>query len=142
MSGDEAIGDQKTVEACKAAYETWKGDCSGFVKAVGLKLGIVLTGNADAIVAALASSWTKTDRASCVDWALRGRLVIAGLASKKHTPARNNGHVVVIVGGERYRGLYPMCWGGSIGSAQSPGTKSVGEVWNKTDRDNVVYYYK
>ena len=33
----------------------------------------------------------------------------------------------------------PAC-GGSIGAAQSKGDKSVGEVWNQSDCDNMAYY--
>ncbi len=134
-------GDEKVVAACKKAYEKWSGDCSGFVKAVGAELSIVLIGNADAIVESMGKVWTATDAASCLQWVRSGRLVIAGLSSKSHTPARNNGHVVVIVDGEMYRGKYPRCWGGSLGSAQSKGTKSVGEVWNTKDRDAVKYFH-
>ena len=42
--------------------------------------------------------------------------------------------------GNLYRKKYPLVWGGSTGGAQSQGDKSVGEVWNNKDRDNVVYY--
>ena len=35
---------------------------------------------------------------------------------------------------------YPKCWGGSTGGFTCKGDKSVGEVWNKLDRDSVVYY--
>jgi hypothetical protein len=69
-----------------------------------------------------------------------GALVVAGLKSSDHNPARSNGHVVIVVGGALYRETYPLCWCGSIGSAQSKGTKSVGEVWSRTDRDSVVYF--
>ena len=80
------------------------------------------------------------DRATAVTAVHAGALVIAGLKSYEHTPARNNGHVVIVVDGTLYRGIYPMVWGGSIGNAQSKGTKSVGEVWNRADRDAVLYY--
>ena len=122
-----------------------KNNCSGFVKAVAKKLGVVLpdTANADGIVSTLAAnrSWTKLK--SGADAALeagKGNLVIAGLKAADHSPARNNGHVAIVVTGTLYKGKYPIVWGGSIGGAQSQGSKSVGEVWNRNDRDNVVYY--
>jgi hypothetical protein len=51
-----------------------------------------------------------------------------------------NGHVAIVVSGELYKQKYPVVWGGSIASAQSKGSKTVGEVWNRADRDNVAYY--
>jgi len=51
-----------------------------------------------------------------------------------------NGHVAIVVDGPLYKGKYPICWGGSIGGAQSQGDKSTGEVWNRADRDSAVYY--
>jgi len=122
-----------------------KDNCSGFVKAVAKKLGVPIdeTANADGIVDALdgSDSWSKL--ATGKDAASKaglGTFVVAGLKSGDHTPARNNGHVVIIVSGDLYKGIYPKCWCGSIGSAQSQGTKSVGEVWSRTDRDSVGYW--
>ena len=137
-------GDDKVAAACKNLYPTWKNDCSGFVRAVAKELGVSLSGNADAIVGAMEKGWTKTDRASCLTHVRAGHLVIAGLASKEHTKPRSNGHVVVVVDGALYRGIFPRCWSGSIAGAvgQSDGTRSVGEVWNTKDRELVKYYYK
>lgn len=120
-----------------------RDNCSGFVKAVAKKLGVPLgeTLNADGLVDAISSSWTKL--ASGKDAATEaglGKFVVAGMRAKDHAPSRNHGHVVVIVSGDLYRDKYPKCWGGSLGSAQSRGTKSVGEVWNRADRDNVGYW--
>jgi hypothetical protein len=147
MSGDQCI-----VRACEDSWEGTfiagianKDNCSGFIKAVAQRLNVPMSsGNADAIVSFLAGheSWKKLDSGSeAKTQAETGHLVLAGLKSGDHSGTRNNGHVVVVVGGMLYRGKYPKCWGGSIGSAQSRGVKSVGEVWNTTDRDSVVYYY-
>ena len=126
--------------ACKKHYDTYSDDCSGFVRAVAKELGYSLSGNADALMAQLAKDWTKIDRAKAVELAKAGTLVIAGLKSSQHNPPRNNGHVVIVVEGVLYNNKYPPVWGGSIGAAQSRGTKTVGEVWRSTDRDAVQYY--
>lgn len=118
-------------------------NCSGFVKSVANSLGISLPkiANADGIMDSVSGSWTKIESgAEAAQKAATGKLVIAGLKSKDHSPARANGHVVIVVSGSLYKNKYPLCWGGSIGSAQSRGTKSVGEVWNRKDRDAVGYY--
>lgn len=142
--------DQCIVDACKKSWESEylkgtknKNNCSGFVKAVAQQLGASLpaTADADGIIDALAETWQiLSDGPEAARRASVGELVIAGLKSSDHTPPRNNGHVAIVVSGELYRHAYPKCWCGSIGAAQSQGEKSVGEVWNHTDRDNVTYY--
>jgi hypothetical protein len=121
-----------------------KENCSGFVKAVAKKLSVAMCdGTADAIVGYLETHplWEKLENGlKAGQKAQQGNLVIAGLKSSDHSRPRNSGHVVVIVGGSPYRGKYPFCWGGSTSNAQSKGNKSVGEVWNTRDRDNVQYY--
>jgi hypothetical protein len=121
MKGIDML-DKCIVDKCKLAWDEEfipgmanKSNCSGFVKAVAKKLGIPIsdTANADAIV---------------------------GLKGADHKPARTNGHVAVVVSGSLYRNKYPLCWGGSTGGAQSAGTKSVGEIWNRNDRDSVRYF--
>lgn len=144
-------GDQCVVSACEDCWEgtfisgvTNKNNCSGLVKAVAQKLNVAMVnGQADAIVEYLAGHDSWQELASGTEartQAETGHLVIAGLKSGDHSPGRNSGHVVIVVGGTPYRGKYPKCWSGSTGTAQSKGTKSVGEVWNTRDRDNVHYY--
>lgn len=131
---------EQVLAAAKKVYPAWKNDGSGFVRAVALEFSITLQGNADSLVDYWDANWEVIPRVDALDYVREGRFVVAGLRSKDHQPARNNGHVVVIIEGPPYRNIYPLCYGGSIGSAQSPGTKSVGEVWNRTDRDRVQYY--
>lgn len=133
---------EEIVAACRKWYSTYSNDCSGFVRAVTAELGHPVSGNANGIMNELAtsSSWEKIDRAAAVEAVKTGTLVIAGLKAADHHPARNNGHVVIVIDGPLYRDTYPLVWGGSIGNAQSKGTKTVGEVWNKSDRDSVLYY--
>src|SRR5690349_8850909 len=131
------------VAACRKHYAAHKNDCSAYVRAVTAELGHPVSGNANGIMNELASAtdrWEKIDRAAAVAAVTTGALVIAGLKSSEHNPPRNNGHVVIVVEGPLYRNTYPLVWGGSIGNAQSQGTKSVGEVWNRSDRDAVLYY--
>jgi len=130
------------VAACKKHYTTYWNDCSGFVHAVTTELGHPVDGNADGMMKALAGSpeWQSIDRAAAVEAVKTGALVLAGLKAIDHNPPRSHGHIVVVIDGELYHKIYPLVWGGSIGSAQSKGTKSVGEVWNRTDRDSVLYY--
>lgn len=145
------MSDKCIVEKCSESWdeEFLKGvknrnNCSGFVKSVASKLGVaIVNDNADGIVTALSesSAWKNLESGTeAATWARRGCLVIAGLKAADHKPSRNNGHVVVVVDGELYRVKYPKCWSGSTGGAQSQGTKSVGEVWARTDRDNVFYF--
>lgn len=146
MSGDSCI-----VRACEDSWEEAfvpgipnKDNCSGFIKAVALKLNVPMSnGNADAIMGFLErhASWVRLESAAeATIQAQSGHLVLAGLKSDGHSGTRSNGHVVVVVGGTPYRGRYPKVWGGSIGNAQSRGVKSVGEVWSTRDRDNVAYF--
>ena len=145
MSSDNCL-----LAACRHAWdgEFLKGtknshNCSGFAKAVALALGVPLpaTANADGLAEHLATHWQSVkDGADAARLAGTGVLVLAVLKSSEHQPARGQGHVAVVVAGPLYRERYPLVWGGSTGGAQSKGDKSVGEVWNRRDRDQVRYY--
>ena len=119
-----------------------RNNCSGFVRSVAGHLGIQLPAStADGIINSISRSWkTLGSGAEAAQQAAAGFLVIAGLKGADHDPARTNGHVAIVVPGALYRGIYPRCWGGSLGGAQSRGNKSTGEVWNSRDRDQVEYY--
>lgn len=145
-----ATTDACIVEACRAAFDKEyiagvpnRENCSGFVKEVARSLGAPLphTANADGIVDHVKAGWMAvSEGVEAARLAATGKLVIAGLKAADHSPARSNGHVAVVISGELYRSKYPLVWGGSTGGAQSQGTKSVGEVWNREDRDRVKYY--
>ena len=121
-----------------------KNNCSGFLKCIANKLGVTMPSAADAnglVDFMKLQQWkVLATGADAAFQASNGMFVVAGLRSDEHSPKRSHGHVGVVVSGAMYRGIYPKCWCGSIGSAQSQGTKSVGEIWNKKDRDSVVYY--
>lgn len=137
--------DQCIVNACKNSWDKSylagtpnKDNCSGFVQSVAAELGVPMPrGNANAMVDGLEQSWTKlASGAEAAQKAAQGFLVIAGLKGRTY------GHVAVVISGPLYRQKYPMCWCGSIAGAvgQSQGLKSVGQVWNRTDRDRLNYY--
>jgi hypothetical protein len=142
---------QHILDACASC---WSGsfiagtinsdNCSGFVKAVAIKLGVPIPDkNADGIVDYLDNNddWARDYSGSdAARFAAAGQFIIAGLKSDEHTPPRSQGHVAIVVPGPLYRNIYPLVWCGSTGSAQSKGTLSVGQVWNTKDRDNVAYY--
>jgi len=145
--------DQCIVAACTRSWDMShiagtlnRNNCSGFVHSVAAELGVPLpSGNADSIMGGLAQSaeWKKLDNGEeAAKKAAEGYLVIAGLKGNEHQPGRNNGHVAVVISGPLYRGKYPRCWSGSIAGSvgQSQGLRSIGELWNRTDRDLVKYY--
>jgi hypothetical protein len=131
-------------EACEKHWEANKSDCSGFARAVAGELGVILTGNADAIVAAIgqAGAWTSvSDGVAAKQKADAGHLVIGGLKGSAHQPARAHGHVVVVVAGNLALGKYPTGYWGSLGAVGKMNT-TINWAWNKADRDNVHYAYK
>jgi hypothetical protein len=136
------------IKACQDSWEEEnlpgranKNNCSGFLRSVADHLNKTIHGvQADDLVDYTRKSWIKVDTASeAALLASQGMLVVAGLMAGEHVPKAKYGHVAVIVPGPLYRGKYPRCWCGSIGHAQSQGNKSVGEVWNQNDRDQVTY---
>jgi len=141
--------DQCLLDAVKAAWSesflrglSNQDNCSGFVKSVAGKPGVPLPASADADgIADAVSGWTELKTgADAAREAATGRLVLAVLKGADHTPARIHGHVGVVIGGPLYREKYPKLWCGSLGGlGKSQGDKSVGEVWNRADRDNVRY---
>lgn len=144
MSSDKCV-----VDACEASWDEEfiagvknKNNCSGFVKSVAKRLGVQLpAAQADGIVDSIDKTWLRIGGGTeAANKAAAGHLVLAGLRSADHSKSVTQGHVAVVISGALYRGKYPTCWGGSTGTAQSRGDKSVGEIWNKIDRDNVRYY--
>jgi len=125
---------QCIVEACKACWNSSfisgiknQDNCSGLVKAVAQKLNIpMLNGQADAIMTWLDNdpSWKKSKEAKIK--AETGHLVIAGLKSSEHSDGRSSGHVAIV--SEDIR-------------AKSEGDKTTGDVWGRSTRDKVHYYY-
>jgi hypothetical protein len=131
---------QPVIDRCESAFDANKNDCSAFVRAVAAASGIALTGQADDIVDQVAGAgWVKlTDGVQAASMADAGMLVIAGLKSSEHTPARSNGHVAVVVSGPLANGKYPTGYWGSSGGASGK-NQTLNYSWNPADRDNVHY---
>jgi len=127
--------------ACIACYEAEKGDCSGFVHAVGAALGVQIEGMADDIVNALRAGgkWQKLpDGPAAAASAAAGNLVVAGLRGDEQAVPNVHGHVVVVVAGALNRGIYPTAYWGSLGG--SPGyDQTINWAWTEADRDRVSY---
>ncbi len=132
---------QELIYECETQFESYKDDCSGFAKVVSSKFGASITGNADNIVDQIQGpGWTKfeKDGVKAKLKADAGWLVIGGLKSGDHNPARSNGHVAIIVKGGLDHNKYPTgYWGSSGGVAEK--NKTVNYAWNTSDRDNVIY---
>jgi hypothetical protein len=97
--------------ACEAEWESWKGDCSGFVKAVAARFAVPLSGQANQLVDFLGHSpeWNNLghDGNAARRQAHLGNFVIGGLKGRSH------GHVVVIVDLPSSR--YPVGYWGQFG---------------------------
>lgn len=148
-SPDATLANSSLLKACEAAWEEeWvtgtknRNNCSGFVKSVAKKIGASLPDQqADGLIKYMKDHWTLVKSGSDARTkAVSGTLVVAGLKSDEQKSHPLQGHVAVVAGGPLYREKYPICWGGSTGSAQSKGTKSIGEVFAVADRDKVAYY--
>jgi hypothetical protein len=128
-------------DACESCFEAEKSDCSGFVRAVGDKLGVAIAGNADAIVGTLrgGGSWRRlADGVAAAASAGAGKLVVAGLPGGEQSSPANHGHVVVVVAGPLAHGLYPSAYWGRLGDVGSK-FQTLNFAWTVQDRDRVSY---
>lgn len=124
-------------EVCESDWAAYKGDCSGFVKAVAADLGIQLTGLANDIVDQIGRSpWVslKKDGVAAKSRADAGFFVIGGLKV-----AGGHGHVVVITPGPLAFSKYPTGYWGRLDGTGKKNT-TINFAW-KEDRDKVVYSY-
>ena len=127
--------------ACTKHYEAFKGDCSGFAKAVAKDVGVTLTGDANGIADTLRAGtggWQMLADGNAAVAAAANRLVIAGLRGDKQAHASVHGHVVVVVPGPLAHGKYPTAWWGSLGGTPAQ-DKTINWAWTGQDRDHVVY---
>jgi hypothetical protein len=123
----------RVVAACEKWWDAYKGDCSGFAKAVAKDLQVTLTGMADEIVGEIQKPpWTVLG--SGVDAAQQTQygLVIGGLKADPH------GHVVVVVPGPLAQGKYPTAYWGMLNGVGRQNT-TINWAWNAQDRDQVIY---
>jgi hypothetical protein len=121
--------------ACEAEWDKWKSDCSGFVKAVALRLGIKITGMANPMIDYLehSTAWRSlgSDSGAAITRASQGDLVVGGLKAPRH------GHVVIVIKSAPLR--YPIGYWGRFGAV---GKKRAGInwSWNKSDLPKVQFY--
>jgi hypothetical protein len=127
---------QSIITACESAFDAWKSDCSGFVKAVASFLGITLSGQANDIVDQIQKApWTGLqDGVQAKNKADLGFFVIGGL---KDQP---NGHVVVVVQGPIAHSKYPTAYWGKLGGTGKKNT-TINWAWDEHDRDQVIYAF-
>lgn len=138
--GSNPQASNRVQAACIQAYPAHTGNCSGFVQAVGGLLGVSITGNADAITAALqAGSWSPlADGAAAAASAQAGHLVIGGLKGSQQTHPDPHGHVVIVVAGPLLRGQIPTAYWGSLGGP-SGAFQTVNYAWIAQDLPRVIY---
>jgi hypothetical protein len=147
-----AIGGQSTsaqankiIAACEAEWPTFSADCSGFVKHVGGRLGVTLTGLANEIVDQIRQPvWRRlADGKAAKDAADRGDFVIAGLRGDEQTNPDPHGHVVVVVSGplDATHNAYPSAYWGRLGGVGAK-DQTVNFAWRAGDRDRVTYAAK
>lgn len=132
------------IASCQRNVEKYPNDCSGFVKAVARECGVVLFGDANAIVDYLTVVGT-VDRMNARTAAAMGKLVIGGVKAPGH------GHVVVVVHGpvDQKHKKYPYCFWGkyhditlfgrrvNVGFTRGHGTLNY--AFDENARDQVVY---
>lgn len=127
---------QKIINACEAKWNTWKSDCSGFLKAVAQELGVAMSaGQANGIVDWLdnSSTWLRlgTDKASANLHANQGFFVVGGSKSSGH------GHVAIIVsGGSSAR---PNGYWGRLGTIGKK-NESITWSWGQAALPDVKFY--
>jgi hypothetical protein len=129
-------------DACEACFAAHANDCSGFVRAVGDRLGVAITGLANDIVDTIRNSpdWTVLDDGvAAAAQAAAGRLVIGGLRGDEQAHPDAHGHVVVVVAGQPLaRRKYPFAYWGRLGGGGIR-NQTVNWAWRAEDRDNVTY---
>ena len=132
------------IAICQRNIGPHSDDCAGFVREVARACGVLIAGNANAIVSMLDIGERLADGPSAKRAAGAGHLVIAGLQAPGH------GHVVVVVDGPLdRRGMYPYAfWGQYRGMKVAGKTVSIGftrghgtlnYAFNSADRDRIEY---
>ncbi|MFL9875695.1 hypothetical protein [Paraburkholderia megapolitana] len=129
------MADKKDIKTlCENHWDDWKGDCSGFLKAVAADLGLTLTGDANALVGTMSGApWSQlgTDKDKAVAYAGLGYLVVAGLKATPH------GHVAIIMPGVSKP--YPLAYWGRYGGSGRKNT-ALNYSWSHKDLASVQYY--
>ncbi len=127
--------------ACDSCFDAHRGDCSGFVRAVGATLGVPVAGTANDMVALLRNggAWRLLeDGVAAAASAASGKLVVGGLRGDEQAEHSNHGHVVVVVDGPLAHARYPTAYWGSLGGTPAK-FETVNWAWTDRDRDRVSY---
>ncbi|MBE7213474.1 MAG: hypothetical protein INR65_20860, partial [Gluconacetobacter diazotrophicus] len=127
--------------ACEQQWPAHRGDCAGFVRAVGSELGVAVSGDANRIAAALLAggAWHGLeDGRAAAQAAADGRFVVGGLSGDRQAEPGPHGHVVVVVEGPLRDGRYPTAYWGSLGGTPAC-NRTVNWAWTAADRDKVAY---
>lgn len=147
---EEAEKEKKEkAEQLKAAAETARraneNNCSGSTAEAATRMGNneLNNKNANQQVVHMAANWVEVTASQAQAFANSGTLVVAGKAED-----RGSGHTMTVIPGELKRAgdgrYYPMVEGGSShgpgSGGWSNGTKSAGECWSRSTRDQVKYY--
>jgi hypothetical protein len=133
--------DTQVRNACQANFSAYSGNCSGFACAVAQAVGVPLTGLANDIVDTIRSggAWTELeDGPAAAAAAAAGKLVLAGLRGDEQTKPSVRGHVVVIVGGAPYEGIFPYAYWGSDGGTPYE-NKPIDYAWVHADLPEVTF---
>jgi hypothetical protein len=131
----------RVTAACVRAFPAHSGDCSGFVQAVGVDVGVSITGMANEIVDTLRAggAWVMlADGPAALASAKAGKLVVAGLRGNEQAAPNPHGHVVVVVDGPLARNLYPSAYWGQLGGSGAE-FKIISWAWTEQDCDRVTY---
>ena len=132
---DMAYTADQIIGFCEAEWDVWKSDCSGFVKAVGKRLGIQLTGQANTIIDFLESSnaWQNlsADQRQATLYATQDYFVVGGLKAAPH------GHLVVVV--KSAPQAYAVAYWGRLGGTGRKNT-TINWSWTHADLPNVHFY--
>ena len=121
-------------QVCLSVWPYTKHDCSAFVRAVAVKLGVELKGDANAIVDALhTDQWEILPNGAVAATAAKAEeFVVAGLKAEPH------GHVVVVVPGPLNRGKYPSAYWGQLGG-EGKADATINWAWKMVELPKVVY---
>jgi hypothetical protein len=131
------------VAACEAEWPAFRNDCSGFVRHVASRLGVTLTGLANAIVDEIRQGdWhSLQDGRAAKAAADAGQLVIGGLRGDEQVNPEEHGHVVVVVSGPLAHNAYPSAYWGKLGGVGAK-DQTINFAWRTGDRDHVHYAAK
>jgi hypothetical protein len=136
---------QRIIDACRAVWPARQNACNFFVTDVADRMGVTLTGLADAIVDQIQGpGWLRlADGQAAHDAALQGKLVVAGIKAADFTHPRTEGHVAIVVAGSMIPGGWapPGYWGSTSQTVAARGGDGSPLSWSfrAEDKDRIVY---